>query len=365
MLHPFIFGGLLIFFALTISLEAADFHGSGEVEYRLFSIEESNKHDIVFRQRWQFYFGVSNQLWRIRLKDESQGFINDYYCDGTNTYEINNKGTNVLAKIIPTTYPHPNGYPANVVWFAYCSGNYLTSVTNRQICSLAQEPHAYITAFDLPVRTEIDFIDPNYNIPRLCVQYSNGSMYGVDVKKSPPVVTTYRYDGAFSNGFTNVIYFVQDYKRHGKLAIPINFRLQQFRPRIGAQSSNDVFALYEYNGILKTSEVGSSNVGDSFEVQPNTFVDDYRGMKLNPPVEVVQYYNPSNTWLPFIQGTLPYDFYNKSKKNQQATVENKSLRIKALRAFVIAMFAMPLLLFFNWNSLRNLVKKHPKLLFKK
>ena len=354
-LHHFILP-IIIIFALKCSLQSAEFHGSGEVEYRLFSIEEPKRHEVVFRQYWQFEFAVSNQLWRIRLKHGDHG--NDYYCDGTNTYEINTNGTNVFAKILPTKYPHANGYPANVVWFAYCSDNYLNSAPTGQICSLAQEAHAYITAFDLPVRTDIDFIDRNYHIPRMCVQYSNGSVYGINVKNSSPVVTIFRYDGAFSNGFTNVLYYAHDYKRHGDLAIPINFRLQQFRPRIGAQSSNDVFVLYEYIGVLKNSDVGSLNISDRFRVQPNTFVDDYRAMKLNPPVEVVQYINPSNTWLPFIQGTLPYAIYNKSRIFQQATSESKGLRINALRGFVIAMFVGPLLFLFKWNSLRNLTIKN-------
>jgi len=323
---------------------AAEYHGMGYVDYRAFSSDTNQADHTIFKERWNFVFGASNDVWRIHLDDPENGMKVEYTYDGTNTYVIIPTGTNIAAQIFPTQYPPPNGFPAIVVWFAYCSGAYISSATNNLLCSLSQEAHPYVTAYGRPVRSELEFLDTALHIPRKCLEFSDGALYGIDVKKRPPVVLKHKFGGAFSNGFVEAAYSVGETTNAGGLTLPKTFQLQQFRPREGSSSSNDVFVLAEFSGSLQSVEVGALNIGDDVQIQHESLVDDYRGMKLDPPVELVQYFSPSKSWLPFSPGSMPYAEYEIRKRVQAAeTPRSYSNRRAYVVAFLVALTVIPLI----------------------
>ncbi len=340
------------------SAAAAEYHGAGYVDYRAFSPDTNQADRTIFKQRWNFVFGASNDLWRIRLDVPENGMKVEYSYDGTNTYVMIPSGTNMAAQILPTQYPPPNGFPAIVVWFAYCSGNYISCATNNLLCSLSQEAHPYVTAYGRPVRSELEYLDTTLHIPRRCLEFSDGALYGIDVTKRPPVILGHRFGGVFSNGFMEVAYNVGETTNAGGLTIPKLFQLQQFRPREGSTSTNDVFVLAEFDGCLQSVELGASNIGNGVQVQPNAFVDDYRGMKLDPPVELVQYFSPSSSWLPFSLGSMPYVQYEKSMVFQKAIVAQSRYKRASVGAVLVVLTAIPLIgiwarRFFRHTSVNN------------
>jgi hypothetical protein len=328
----------------TVSSAAAEYHGVGYVDYRAFSPDTNQADHTIFKERWNFVFGSSNDVWRIHLDDPENGMRVEYTYDGTNTYVIIPTGTNIAAQIFPTPYPPPNGFPAIVVWFAYCSGAYISSATNNLLCSLSQEARPYVTAYGRPVRSELKFLDTTLHIPRNCLEFSDGALYGIDVKKRPPVILGHKFGGVFGNGFVEAAYSVGETTNASGLTLPKTFRLQQFRPREGSSSSNDLFVLAEFSGSLQNVEVGAWNIGEDVQIQHRSFIDDYRGMKLDPPVELVQYFSPSKSWLPFSPGSMPYAEYEIRKRVQAAEAPRSySNRRTCVVALLVALTVIPLI----------------------
>ncbi|GEM_PF-7129679 len=326
----------LCLLAFICQATAEEYSGSGVLDYKVFPPTNADK--TIYNARFKFNFFVSNGFWQIRSEklfpkeavsyvlaqyDGKDIFVKTHFDDQAfhnavgklkpSDRGIGENSTNEAGQVLPGDFPRRGSDGIFEVWLAYCSTHYFKNAHGDHLRLLSPHPKPAMYLVDYSLPTSTSYLDTTLYLPSNCLQYSDGTIRDIALSNFIPGVTgraqSFIYTGCYSNGFLETQYTATEVTNVSSAMLPARFSLKQFKPNPTGTTSNDLILGCEHEGLLTEISYGHSEISPTMMIARNAAVDDFRSIRLRPPLESVVYQTPANAYLPMEPGSIPYQMY--------------------------------------------------------